>query len=271
MEGTVIMGKENQGGSPSRPPGEDKASHEDMELSIVVPVLNEEENITPLISEIRASLDGVFNYEVIYVDDGSEDETPHRLASIASDFSSLRIVRHKNTCGQSTAVLTGVRAARAPWIATLDGDGQNDPADILKLWKHIPKEEIRDAEGGILLIGHRTARRDTIIKRWSSKVANFVRAGMLKDDTPDTGSGLKLFSRETFLQLPYFDHMHRFLPALVLRNGGRVISVAVNHRERRRGKSKYGLHDRLWVGVVDILGVMWLQRRIKRPVLEREE
>lgn len=266
------MEKEHHGGCSSRPEDStDESNHTDMELSVVVPVLNEEDNIAPLITEIRGALDGVFNYEVIYVDDGSDDETPQRLAGIAMDFNRLRIVRHKNTCGQSTALLTGVRAARAPWIATLDGDGQNNPEDILRLWKRVYEESLQDAKGGHIVIGHRLKRRDTWLKRWSSKIANFVRACLLKDDTPDTGSGLKLFGRETFLQLPYFDHMHRFLPALVMRNGGRVISVAVSHRERKRGKSKYGLHDRLWVGIVDILGVMWLQRRVKRPVLERKE
>lgn len=265
------MEKEHHGGSSSRPDSPEESNHMDMELSVVVPVLNEEDNIAPLISEIRSSLDGVFNYEVIYVDDGSDDETPQRLARTAKDFNRLRIVRHKNTCGQSTALLTGVRAARSPWIATLDGDGQNNPADILRLWKRVYEEHIQDTKGGLLVIGHRLKRRDNWLKRWSSKIANFVRARLLKDDTPDTGSGLKLFGRETFLQLPYFDHMHRFLPALVMRNGGRVISVAVSHRERERGKSKYGLHDRLWVGIVDILGVMWLQRRVKRPVLEGKE
>ncbi len=236
-----------------------------MDISLVIPVRNEAENIGPLIGEIRAALDGREDYEVIYVDDGSSDATPQRLAEAAREFPRLRVIRHRESCGQSTAVMTGVRAARASWIATLDGDGQNDPADIPKLLAAL---RAPDAPVNLQLIGgHRRKRQDTWLKRISSRVANRVRARLLRDDTPDTGCGLKLFSREAFLRLPYFDHMHRFLPALIQRAGGRVLSIEVHHRPRSRGVSNYGLHNRLWVGIVDMFGVMWLQRRARIPVI----
>jgi dolichol-phosphate mannosyltransferase len=234
------------------------------QLSVVVPVRNEEDNISPLIAEIRAALDGVVDYEIVYVNDGSTDSTPQRLAEIRQTCPQLRIIRHQKSCGQSTAVRSGVKAAKGDWIATLDGDGQNDPADIPKL--------IAALEPGVELVGgnRRHARRDTWIKRISSVIANGVRSRMLRDSTPDTGCGLKLFSREIFLDLPYFDHMHRFLPALVIRHGGRVVSVPANHRPRERGVSNYGTLDRLMVGIVDLFGVMWLQRRAKNPVATEE-
>lgn len=231
------------------------------QLSVVVPVRNEQDNIAPLISEIRAALDGVVDYEIIYVNDGSTDMTPQVLADIGNTCPQLRVIHHEKSCGQSTAVRTGVKAAQGDWVATLDGDGQNDPADIPKL--------IAALEPGVELVGgnRRHARRDTWIKRISSVIANGVRSRLLNDSTPDTGCGLKLFSREVFLDLPYFDHMHRFLPALVIRRGGRVVSVPANHRPRERGVSNYGTLDRLMVGIVDLFGVMWLQRRAKRPVI----
>ncbi len=233
-------------------------------LSVVVPVRNEEDNIAPLIAEIRAALDGVVDYEIIYVNDGSTDSTPQKLAEIKQTCPQLRVIRHEKSCGQSTAVRSGVKAAKGDWIATLDGDGQNDPADIPKL--------IAALEPGVEIVGgnRRHARRDTWIKRISSVIANGVRSRMLRDSTPDTGCGLKLFSREVFLDLPYFDHMHRFLPALVIRRGGRVVSVPANHRPRERGVSNYGTLDRLMVGIVDLFGVMWLQRRAKRPEASEE-
>jgi dolichol-phosphate mannosyltransferase len=232
-------------------------------LSIVVPVKDEQDNIESLVREIVAALSGVATFEIVYVDDGSEDETAARLAILKRDISQLRIVRHEKSCGQSRALTTGVGAACYEWIATLDGDGQNDPADIPRLLA-----ELADASHPAhleLLIGWRKKRHDALLRRVSSRIANGVRARMLKDATPDTGCGLKLFARETFLQLPNFDHMHRFLPALVIRNGGAVLSVSVNHRERRHGRSKYGIRNRLWVGIVDLLGVAWLQRRTRLP------
>ncbi len=233
-------------------------------LSVVVPVRNEQDNIAPLIAEIRAALDGVVDYEIIYINDGSTDATPQRLIEIKRDCPRLRVICHAKSCGQSTAVRSGVKAAKGDWIATLDGDGQNDPADIPKLLTAV-------AEGVDLVGGNRRhARRDTWIKRISSVIANGVRSRMLRDSTPDTGCGLKLFRRDVFLDLPYFDHMHRFLPALVIRRGGKVVSVPVHHRPRERGQSNYGTLDRLMVGIVDLFGVMWLQRRAKRPIVSEE-
>jgi dolichol-phosphate mannosyltransferase len=233
-----------------------------MDLSIVIPVKNEAENIAPLVSEIRAALDGVAPYEIIYVDDGSSDRTAAEIAALAASFPALRLIRHAKSCGQSAAVRTGVKAARAAWIATLDGDGQNDPADLPRLWEMARAEP----QGSRLLIaGQRKKRRDSFMKRISSRIANAIRARLLGDGTPDTGCGLKLFRRGLFLDLPYFDHMHRFLPALVQREGGRVVSVMVNHRPRARGISNYGTLDRLAVAFADLAGVIWLQRRSKLP------
>jgi dolichol-phosphate mannosyltransferase len=235
-----------------------------VDLSVVVPVHNEEENIQPLLGEISQTLNGLYDYEVVYVDDGSSDGTYGRLAEQLRRFSRLRVLRHLECCGQSTAILTGVKAARGFWIATLDGDGQNDPADIPRLL-----EELKTREPHLAMVaGFRRKRKDTGWRRLSSVVANAVRGGLLKDNTPDTGCGLKVFSREVFLALPYFDHMHRFLPALVQRAGGRVASLEVNHRPRLRGRSKYGTWHRLWVGIVDLFGVMWLQRRGRIPRVE---
>jgi dolichol-phosphate mannosyltransferase len=174
------------------------------------------------------------------------------------------VISHQQSCGQSTAVRTGVKFARYDWVATLDGDGQNNPADIPKL--------IDAVSEGVELVGgnRRLSRRDTFIKRISSVIANTVRSAMLRDDTPDTGCGLKLFQREAFLDLPYFDHMHRFLPALIKRRGGKIVSVHVQHRNREHGKSNYGTIDRLIVGIVDLFGVAWLQRRAKLPKAKEE-
>jgi dolichol-phosphate mannosyltransferase len=234
-------------------------------LSVVIPMRNEAPNVLPLVEEIAAALDGV-RFEVVCVDDGSSDETAARLAEAMGRFPVVAL-RHATSCGQSAAVISGVLAARAPWIATLDGDGQNDPADIPKLWSRARAEA---ASGVPLLVaGHRVARKDSGVKRVTSRIANAVRARLLGDATPDTGCGLKLFPRALFLDLPRFDHMHRYLPALVLRQGGRVVSEPVNHRPRIRGKSNYGTLDRLVVSVSDMLGVIWLQRRWKRPVAQR--
>jgi dolichol-phosphate mannosyltransferase len=233
-------------------------------LSVVVPVRNEQDNVAGLIAEINSALQGVV-HEIIYVDDGSTDATYATLVNLKQQYQQLRIVQHLKSCGQSTAVRTGVKFAKHPWIATLDGDGQNDPADILKL--------IAAMQEGVDLIGgnRRASRRDTWIKRMSSVIANTVRSKMLKDDTPDTGCGLKLFNREAFLDLPYFDHMHRFLPALIKRRGGKIVSVPVSHRNREHGKSNYGTIDRLLVGIVDLFGVAWLQRRAKVPLVKASD
>jgi dolichol-phosphate mannosyltransferase len=238
-----------------------------MDLSVVVPVKNEAENIEQLVEEICAALDGFLIYEIVFIDDGSDDGTAAEILRVATKTPGLRLLRHRQSCGQSCAIRTGVRAARAPWIATLDGDGQNDPADIPKLWS------LRSAGSEtppVLINGWRARREDSRSKRWASLIANAVRGRLLGDNTPDTGCGLKLFPRTLFLDLPYFDHMHRFLPALVLREHGMVRSVRVNHRPRRRGTSKYGVLDRLGAGIVDLAGMIWLKRRASRPDLIEE-
>jgi glycosyltransferase involved in cell wall biosynthesis len=239
-----------------------------MELSVVIPVRNEAGNVAPLVAEIRAAIDGFLDYEIVYVDDGSDDVTIAEIRGLQLAEVRLRVVRHRESCGQSAAIRTGVKAARGAWIATLDGDGQNDPADIPALWR---MAQDAPASPPLLIAGHRSHRQDSWSKRRASRIANGVRRRLLRDDTPDTGCGLKLFPRDLFLDLPYFDHMHRFLPALVLRAGGVVRSVPVNHRPRRRGASKYGVLDRLTVGITDLAGVMWLRRRSSRPVLIEED
>jgi dolichol-phosphate mannosyltransferase len=231
-------------------------------LSVVVPVRNEAPNIAPLIAEIQAALADT-PHDIIYVDDGSDDGSAEAILACAATAPVL-LRRHLVSCGQSAAIVTGVRAARGIWIATLDGDGQNDPADIPALLARA-QAEARAQPGPILVAGHRTRRRDTAVKRITSRLANGIRATILGDATPDTGCGLKVFARAAFLDLPAFDHMHRFLPALMIRAGGRVVSVPVNHRPRLRGVSKYGTIDRALVGIVDLAGVAWLQRRWRRP------
>ena len=237
--------------------------HPGVQLSVVVPVRNEEENILPLLSEIHAVLDNRCDFEVVYVDDGSRDGTARTLCEALARYPRLRVLAHAHSCGQSAALLTGIRAARGGWVATLDGDCQNDPADLPKLLA--ARDGAARPVNLQLVTGYRRSRRDSWLKRISSRIANGVRSRLLSDATPDTGCGIKLIARETYLDLPFFDHMHRFLPALVQRNGGGTISVEVNHRPRTRGRSNYGLHNRLWVGIVDLLGVIWLRRRMKRP------
>jgi dolichol-phosphate mannosyltransferase len=238
-------------------------------LTVIVPVKNEADNILPLIGEIRAALNGGPAYEILYIDDGSTDATRDRLDEAARSAPELRVLYHAASCGQSAALRTGVIGARGRVIATLDGDGQNDPADVPRLVASF-LNPASAAELG-MIAGQRVQRRDSTVKRWSSRIANKVRAGMLGDDTPDTGCGLKVFSREAFLRLPYFDHIHRFLPALMRREGFVVGLEAVNHRPRTRGVSKYGINNRLWVGIVDLFGVFWLQRRMRRPTLMSRE
>ena len=235
-----------------------------MELSVVVPVLNEAGNVEPLLQEIHAVLEKKVDFEVLYVDDGSTDATPRELGIAKSRYPRLRVITHRQRCGQSAAMRSGIKAARGDWIATLDGDGQNDPGDIPRLF-----EMARGAasEGVTALVaGYRRKRRDSWIKRLSSRIANAVRSRLLGDATPDTGCGLKVFARDVYLDMPFFDHMHRFLPALICRAGASVISVEVNHRSRYMGASKYGTLDRLFVGIVDLFGVMWLQRRASLPI-----
>ena len=239
-------------------------NHESPQLSVVVPVHNEEDNVAPLVGEIVAALRGLVDFEIVYVDDTSKDATLSRLRDLQATTPELRVIRHLSNAGQSTAVRNGVKAARAPWIATLDGDGQNDPADIPKLLAQ------RDAAAADikLFAGWRVNRQDSGSKRWASKWANAIRARMLRDDTPDTGCGIKLFEREAFLDLPYFDHMHRYLPALMQRAGWKAVSVPVNHRHRTAGVSKYNNLNRALVGIRDLRGVAWLIVRSRRTAVE---
>ena len=233
------------------------------ELSVVVPVFNEQDNVAPLIGEIVAALRGNpllgGDFEIVYVDDNSRDDTLARLQQLKREVPELRVLHHVVQSGQSSAVRTGVKAARGRWIATLDGDGQNDPADIPKLLAQRERSP-RDVR---LFAGWRTQRKDTGSKRWASKIANAIRSRMLHDDTPDTGCGIKLFEREAFLDLPWFNHMHRYLPALMQRAGWKTISVPVNHRARSTGVSKYNNLNRALVGIADLRVVAWLIRRGK--------
>ncbi len=232
------------------------------QISVVVPVFNEQDNIAPLVHEIVAALRGIISFEIVYVDDCSKDASRDVLKQLQLVTPELRTFGHTEQSGQSTAIRNGVKQARGGWIATLDGDGQNDPADIPKLIA------ARDAaEPSVkLFAGWRVERKDTGSKRWASKAANAIRSRLLKDETPDTGCGIKLFERALFLDLPYFDHMHRYLPALVKRAGFQSISVPVNHRERSTGVSKYNNLGRAWVGISDLRGVGWLIKRSKIAV-----
>jgi dolichol-phosphate mannosyltransferase len=225
-------------------------------VAIVVPVRNEAGNITPLVDEIAAALQGT-DFEIVYVDDGSTDATGAELAALMRARPYLRTVRHAASCGQSAAVRTGVKSARAPVVATLDGDGQNDPAFLPALIAAL-------TDGVGLVAGQRVGRKATGFKKFQSRIANGVRGSILKDGTRDSGCGLKAFRRDAFLALPYFDGLHRFLPALVRRDGFDVAYVDVIDRDRRAGTSNYGMWDRLWVGILDLAGVWWLIRRRKR-------
>jgi len=241
-------------------------------LSVVVPVLNEADNICPLVGEIRAALEGRLEYEIVYVDDGSDDTSLAVLRDLMTTEPHLRVVQHQKRCGQSAGMRTGARFARFDWVVTLDGDGQNDPADIPKLWDAMPKNA--DGNRPWMAIGHRVNPKDTWAKRLASRFANGLRAWLLKDATPDTGCGLKLFPRQVFLDMPWFSHIHRYLPAMIRRAGGESVSVPVNHRPRTLGTSKYGVFDRAWVGIWDLIGVMWLQRRNAVPTakeIQREK
>ncbi len=232
-------------------------------VSVVVPVHNERDNVVPLIKEIASALDGRASYEMVFVDDYSDDGTLDSLQAAKSEFEALRILSHPVNCGQSSAIRSGVLAARAPLIVTLDGDGQNDPADIpklLDLYSQV-KDDIRLGMVG----GRRVKRQDSQIKMVASQLANRIRRSLLRDQAQDVGCGLKLLPKEVFLRLPYFDHMHRFISALVLREGYEVRFVDVNHRPRLHGKSNYGVFDRLWVSISDLFGVMWLKSRGRIP------
>ena len=232
-------------------------------ISVVIPAHNEAENLGALIGEI---LQTGLDCEIVVVDDASTDETHDNLLRLKQTVPALKVIKHARSYGQSAAITTGIRHAGGELIATMDGDGQNNPADITKM-----VEAILSSENGNLrmVAGFRKKRDDPSWRIVSSRIANAVRQFFLRDETPDTGCGLKVFYRSTFLNLPFFDHMHRFLPALVRMQGGDVISVEVTHRARVHGVSKYGTLNRLWVGMVDIVGVSWLRLRSKKVTITR--
>ncbi|WP_149194285.1 glycosyltransferase family 2 protein [Luteimonas suaedae] len=244
-----------------------RAERSTLPLSVVIPAYDEAGNLPALVLETAAVLRGRTAFEVLCVDDASNDGTVEALRALRGRVPELRLLRHARRCGQSTAIRNGVRAARGAWIATLDGDGQNDPADIPRLL------EVRDAAHAVhpavkMLAGWRVRRRDSGARRWASRWANRIRARLLHDDTPDTGCGLKLFERAAFLELPYFDHMHRYLPALMQRAGWQTRSVPVGHRPRTSGISKYDNLGRALAGLADLRGVTWLMRRSRLSQVE---
>jgi glycosyltransferase involved in cell wall biosynthesis len=237
-------------------------------VSVVVPVMNEEGNVKSLLDEIVSALRGRASFEALFVDDLSSDGTLAALQALKQETPELRVIAHDVNCGQSAAIRSGILAARGDLIVTLDGDGQNNPADIPKLLAQYDRAD--RAENERMVAGQREKRKDTWSKRMASRVGNGVRGWMLKDKTRDTGCGLKLFEREAFLRLPYFDHMHRFLPALMMREGYGISHVDVSHRERQSGTSKYTNLQRLWVSLSDLFGVIWLRNRARRPNERRE-
>ena len=230
------------------------------QVSIVVPLYDEEGAAADLVREIAAAFAG-WDHEIVMVDDASRDGTLTRLAEAARELPALRIVRHARNAGQSRAIRTGVLAARASVVVMMDGDGQNDPADGPRLARSLMQAPARLA----LVGGERRVRRDSAAKRWASRWANGVRRRLLADQAADTGCGLKAFRREAFLALPYFDHMHRYLPALMIREGFQVAFEPVNHRPRASGRSKYTNLGRLGVALFDLAGVVWLRARARDP------
>lgn len=239
-----------------------------MDLSVVVPVRNEAENVAAVAAELRATLLGTRAFEIVFVDDGSSDGTPEVIKGLRAAMPEIRLIRLDRPAGKSRALIHAIRAARAPVICTMDGDGQDDPRFIAEFWAQI-------TDGAALrhriVCARRINRRDSWLKRKGSKLANAIRRACLKDATPDSGCGYKMFPRDAFLELPRFENMHRFLPALMLQLGADVVSVPVMHRPRAKGRSKYGVFDRLWVSIWDLLGVMWLRRRTVYPKAREEE
>lgn len=229
------------------------------EISVVVPVFNEEGAAAPLAEEIAAAFAGR-DHEIVFVDDASRDATRARLLALKARLPQLRVLSHRKNSGQSRSVRTGVLAARGDIVVTLDGDGQNDPADAPRL-----VDRLRSEPALAMVGGERQKRQDTAAKRWASRTANNIRKSLLKDQANDTGCGLKVFRREAFLRLPYFDHMHRYLPALMIREGYAVAFERVSHRARTTGTSKYTNLGRLWVSLSDLLGVLWLRKRARNP------
>lgn len=233
-----------------------------LDVSVVVPVHNESGAVATLVREIATALDG-WAHEIIFVDDASRDDTRSVLHGLRDEVPALRVLAHRKNAGQSRAIITGVRASRAPVIATLDGDGQNDPADLPRMLARLNRA---DAPLGLAFIGGRRAKRqDTAAKKLASRFANAVRKGILNDGADDSGCGIKVVRRDLFMRLPYFDHMHRYMPALVQREGAVAEFVEVNHRERGAGQSKYTNLGRLVAALTDLLGVIWLRTRLRDP------
>ncbi|MFY7698494.1 MAG: glycosyltransferase family 2 protein [Legionella sp.] len=241
------------------------SSEQQVALSVIIPVYNEVDNVNQLYQEIVAALPiNQYDYEIIFVDDGSTDGTTARLTELLSAHTNVQVLCHKKNYGQSAALLTGARAARHALLVTLDGDGQNDPADI-------PKLVMKLADNNTVVLGNRKNRDDSQLRRLSSKIGNSIRRRLLNDDCSDTGCSLKLFPREAFLALPHFNHMHRFLPALFKRARFSLINIEVNHRPRCFGVSKYGVLNRLFVGIHDLIGMRWLLRRPCCPEITNVE
>ncbi|NMH66690.1 glycosyltransferase family 2 protein [Shewanella salipaludis] len=237
-------------------------------ISVVIPAKDEQANIGQLVTEIHQALQGKTPFEVVVVDDGSSDDTFGELLRTGERLGcATKAIRHEKSTGQSTALHTGILNAEGTYIVTMDADGQNDPADIPAMLALL--DGIHEVD--FCIAGYRKHRKDTAWKRFQSRLANKVRNAMLNDGVPDTGCGLKLFPKSTFLKLPYFDHMHRYIPALVRRHGGEVHVVVVNHRDRMEGVSKYTAWNRVWVGIVDIFGVMWLNSRTRLPKVIKTE
>ena len=236
----------------------------DLRLSVVIPAKNEGGSVAAQLAELDRVLLPLAPFEVVYVVDGSTDDTLPELARCRRPW--LRVIRHDRSCGKSAALLTGIRAARAPLVATLDGDGQNDPAYVLDLVAALEA----GGPAAALAVGQRARRGDGRFKKWQSRVANRVRQVVLRDDTRDTACGHKVIRRDVFLQLPFFDALHRFMPALVKREGYRIAHVDVVDRPRHAGQSNYGMFDRLWVGILDLAGVWWLIRRRRRVPAAQE-
>ncbi len=237
------------------------------EISIIIPVFNEATNIRPLLKEIKSALNNYCDYVVIYVDDGSFDGTVKELMNLKQSNSHiLKIIKLNSNYGQSAAIHVGAKNAMTKWVITLDGDGQNNPADIIPMLNHLGNRINKDIS--LLISGVRNKRCDSSIKKLSSRVANTIRRVILKDNAVDTGCGIKLFHRQSYLALPQFNHMHRFLPALFIMQGGKVEFITVGHRHRKTGFSKYGTLDRLSAGIIDLFGVLWLRKRTMNPIIE---
>ena len=236
------------------------------DISIVIPIYNEQDNIIQLINEVRAALEKKINYEIIVVDDGSDDNTYEVINKIKKINKNITIISHKKNYGQSISLRTGIIEANNEYIVTLDGDGQNDPRDILKLIKSFDTKV-----SFMMVIGNRVNRIDSIAKKAASRLAFQIRRLLLKDTTPDTGCAIKVFRKKDFLQLPFFNHIHRFLPFLFNTFGGKIISIPVNHRSRNSGISKYSNFQRFLVGINDLYGVIWLRKRSVWPILKKRD